>query len=135
MYRSVHYGGLFIVVVLHQAAKWECRYPLISVRLRWIIILKLVQIKTKMFQVFSVTYQKVAGESKLLIILSLWLLREVCCMLHVLANHFQVPSQKISIPVRYCKILMIIIIVILHLKFVSYYFVILHCFILHCMSL
>ena len=88
-----------------------------------------------MFQVFSVTYQKVAGESKLLIILSLWLLREVCCMLHVLANHFQVPSQKISIPVRSCKILMIIIIVILHLKFVSYYFVILHCFILHCMSL
>ena len=71
-----------------------------------------------MFQVFSVTYQKVAGESKLLIILSLWLLREVCCMLHVLANHFQVPSQKISIPVRSCKILMIIIIVILHLKFV-----------------
>ena len=68
--------------------------------------------------IFSVTCQKVAGESKLLIILSLWLLREVCCMLHVLANHFQVPSQKISIPIRYCKILMIIIIVILHLKFV-----------------
>ena len=88
-----------------------------------------------MFQVFSVTYQKVAGESKLLIIQSLWLLREVCCMLHVLANHFQVPSQKISIPVRSCKILMIIIIVILHLKFVFYYFVILHCFILHYVSL
>ena len=71
-----------------------------------------------MSQVFSVTCQKVAGESKLLIILSLWLLREVCCMLHVLSNHFQVSSQQISIPIRYCKILMIIIIVILHLKFV-----------------
>lgn len=87
-----------------------------------------------MFQVFSVTYQKVAGESKLLIIQSLWLLREVCCMLHVLANHFQVPSQKISIPVRSCKILMIIIIVILHLKFVFLLFcniALLHIALLH----